>query len=236
MQARAVVTAVAGASGTTLTSLRSDPPLLLRQTGPAQIHLLGGAAGPLGGDRLHYDIEVGADASLTIRSVAASILLPGPSASELTATVKVGTNATLIWEPEPTISVRGSCHRVRTLVTLAPNARLRWRESLSLGRSGEAPGRYDGLLRVERDGVVLSHHQLRFGDGIPGWAGPGALGPGRAIASEITVGPPAHNGVERGEGADAAAASTIADDAQITQAVAATVDRALGLLDSLAVS
>jgi hypothetical protein len=54
--------------------------------------------------------------------------------------------------------------------------------------------------------------------------------------SEVTVGSPARGGVERGEATDLAAASVIAEDVQITQAVAASVDRAVGLVEALALS
>ena len=47
-----------------------------RQTGPGLVHLVGGAAGPLGGDDLRLDIEVGPDAVLCVLTVAASVALP----------------------------------------------------------------------------------------------------------------------------------------------------------------
>ena len=65
MRAYARVVAEAdGHGGTRLVRLRGEPPLLPRRTGtgtgPATVHLVGGAAGPLGGDELRLDIEVGA--------------------------------------------------------------------------------------------------------------------------------------------------------------------------------
>jgi urease accessory protein len=61
-----------------LVELRSDPPLVLRAT-PAGLHLVGGAAGPLGGDELALDITVGAGACLVVRSAAATLAQPASS-------------------------------------------------------------------------------------------------------------------------------------------------------------
>ena len=61
--------------------LRSDGPLALRET-PRGVYLVGTAAGPLGGDDLALDIDVGPGACLVIRSAAAMLLLPGPEGGE----------------------------------------------------------------------------------------------------------------------------------------------------------
>ena len=58
--------------GTRLAVLRGESPLLLRRTGPrtggaVTVHLVGGAAGPLRGDDLRLDIEVGPGARLARR-------------------------------------------------------------------------------------------------------------------------------------------------------------------------
>ena len=73
MRACARVVAQADDAGVTrLTGLRSEPPLLLRHTpaaaGAATVHLLGGAAGPLGGDDLRLEIVVGERAQLRVVS------------------------------------------------------------------------------------------------------------------------------------------------------------------------
>ncbi len=168
-------------------TLRSDPPLLLRPT-PAALQLVGGAAGPLGGDRLGYRVRVGAAATLTVRSVAASMVLPGTDESVLDIDVEVAEGAHLDWEPQALISVVASTHRQRTVIRLAPTATLRWRETLVLGRSGEEPGSLTSVLRVERGGDVVHHNELRIGADAPGWDGPAGLGGARAIISEIGIG------------------------------------------------
>ena len=66
----------AGPAGTRLPVLASQAPLVLRRT-PEAVYLVGGAAGPIGGDQLSLRITVGAGALLRLRTAAASIALPG---------------------------------------------------------------------------------------------------------------------------------------------------------------
>jgi urease accessory protein len=191
MRATAVIEAMAVAGATRYRTLRSDPPLLLRPT-PHALQLVGGAAGPLGGDRLAYEVTVGAGATLTVRSVAASMVLPGTEDSVLDIAVDVADGAHLDWNPQPVISVVASRHVQRTRIRLAPTATLRWSEALVLGRSGEEPGSLTSVLRVERAGTVLHHTELRIGADTPGWDGPAGLAGARAVVTEISVGPGDH--------------------------------------------
>jgi hypothetical protein len=70
LTARAAVASRADAAGRSrVTVLRSDGPLALRET-PLGVYLVGTAAGPLGGDDLALDIDVGPGACLMIRSAA----------------------------------------------------------------------------------------------------------------------------------------------------------------------
>lgn len=190
MKATAVIEAELVGGSTRYRTLRSDPPLLLRPT-PHALQLVGGAAGPLGGDRLAYEVRVGAGATLTVRSVAASMVLPGTDDSTLDIAVDVGDGAHLDWDPQPVISVVASRHVQRTRINLAPTATLRWSESLVLGRSGEEPGSLTSVLRVERAGTVLHHTELRIGADAPGWDGPAGLAGARAVVTELIVGPAA---------------------------------------------
>src|SRR5258707_5048003 len=95
MRAAARVVAVLDARGRTrLAVLHGEPPLLPRRTGDGRVHLVGGAAGPLGGDDLLLSLEVGAGASLQVGTVAASVALPGrdgaPSRVRVQASVADG--------------------------------------------------------------------------------------------------------------------------------------------------
>ena len=191
MRATAVIEATSVGGATRYRTLRSDPPLLLRIT-PHALQLVGGAAGPLGGDRLAYEVTVGAGATLTVRSVAASMVLPGTDDSVLDIAVDVADGAHLDWYPQPVISVVASRHIQRTRILLAPTATLRWSEALVLGRSGEEPGSLTSVLRVERAGAVLHHTELRIGADTPGLDGPAGLAGARALVSVISVGPGEH--------------------------------------------
>lgn len=185
--------------------LRSDPPLVLRPTGlagpeplqrwklgessAARVALVGGAASPLGGDHLRLDVEVGCAASLVLRGVAATLVLPGPHALASTSEVRlrVGSGATLVWLPGPMIAASGCDHRALTRIDLAPGARLLAREQLVLGRHGERPGSLRQRLRVTIGNRPLYDQELRAGPDAPGWDGAAVTGGRRAVGSLLVV-------------------------------------------------
>jgi urease accessory protein len=197
MKATARVAAVADGGRTRLVTLRSQTPLLVRRTGPrdargeAEVHLVGGAAGPLGGDRLRVEIEVGPRARLCMRTVAASLALPGASGQqsllEVHATVAAG--GTLRWLPEPLIAASGCDHVSRSTVELEEGARLEWREELVCGRHGEEPG--DAVLdsTVRHGSRTLMRQELAVGPRAQAWNGPAILGQARATGSLLLVDP-----------------------------------------------
>jgi urease accessory protein len=196
MRAAARIVAVAdGSGGTTLAVLRGEPPLLPRRTGtgtdPVEVHLVGGAAGPVGGDRLRLDIEVGPGARLCVRTVAATIAFPGrdraPSTVELRATVDCG--GWLWWLPEPLIAVNGCAHTTLSTVELSAGAGLVWRDELVCGRHREPPGAATLSTTVNLDGRPLYRHELSVGPGAAGWDGPAVLGSARAAGSVLVVDP-----------------------------------------------
>jgi urease accessory protein len=206
---------------TRLTTLAGEAPLLLRRTGqlrpgqaaprpdaasdptrpaprradterpPAQVHLVGGAAGPLGGDELRCLVDLGPGARLEVRSVAASVALPGPHGRESSLEIhaRIGEGGALSWSPQPLIAARGARHRTVTRVELAADARLVWREELVLGRDGEDPGSISTRLRVIRDGRVLLDHEVALGPRHPGSLGPSGTGGHRALGTVLIVDP-----------------------------------------------
>jgi urease accessory protein len=192
MRAAARVVAEAdGAGGTRLAVLASDVPLVLRQTGPAQVHLVGGAAGPLGGDELALSIVVGTGAALCVRTVAATLALPGRGGTEsrmrVSATVAEG--GYLAWLPEPLVAVRGCRHLAESIVDIAGDARLAWREELVCGRHGEPPGDVRVRTTVRRGGRPLVQQELAIGPHAPGWDGPAVLGGARVAGTFLVVDP-----------------------------------------------
>ncbi len=192
MKARArVVAAGDGAGGTRLTTLRSEAPLVLRDT-PGGLYLVGGAGGPLGGDDLAIEIEVGAGARLTIRTAAASIVLPGrpgDGPSNLHVDARVAAGGELRWLPGPVVAVQGCVHHVEMVVALEEGAALMWREEVVLGRHGEPPGSVRSRATVDVGGRPLLRHELALGPGHPGAASPAVTAGARAVGSVLLAGP-----------------------------------------------
>jgi urease accessory protein len=196
VKASAHIVAEADPAGATrLTTLAGQAPLLLRRTGPrgptATVHLVGGAAGPIGGDRLGTLVEVGAGAGVRVESVAASVALPGPHGSESHTEIRarIQTGGSLVWSPRPLIAACGARHRTDSRIDLWAGARLVWREEIVLGRSGEAPGSIAARLRVRHAGHPLIDHDLALGPDHPGSLGPAVTGGHRAVGTILIVDP-----------------------------------------------
>ena len=234
MRAAARVVAERRGGRSRCTTLRSSPPLTLRATAGG-LHLVGTAAGPVGGDELALEVTVTAGARLTVRSVAAQLVLPAPTpaASTMALAIEVGPGASLRWLPEPTVLVRGADHRLTTTVALDGSADLEWRDEVVLGRDGEAGGSLLHRLRVERGGRPLLCTEVALGPVWPTAAGPAATGGARVAASVLLVGAPARSvlaGLGRGEPAAApegsvrAAAFALDGDAVLLSALGDEID------------
>jgi urease accessory protein len=191
-----IVAAADGRGGTRLAVLHGEAPLLLRRTGPratgpgTTVHLVGGAAGPLRGDDLRLDIEVGPGAELTVRSVAAQLALPGRDglpASVLRIHATAGPGATLRWLPEPMIASAGCDHRTITRVEVAEGGRLLWRDDLVGGRHGEPAGSVQINTTIRYAGRTVYRHDLAIGPGAPGWSAAAVLGDARAIGTLVAA-------------------------------------------------
>lgn len=175
-----------------LESARSEPPFSIREC-DGRVLVAASAAAPVGGDELMLDIAVLAGARADVGTVASTIVLPGPSGAPSTMTTRctVGMNAHLHWHGEPTVSVVGSDHTVTTLVDLDATATCSIVEEVSLGRTDEPSGRLRLILRVERGGRPLVHHDELFGPDVPGAGSVVSVGSGRHVLSAVVVGPPA---------------------------------------------
>jgi urease accessory protein len=187
MRAVARIVAVAGR----ITTLYGEPPLVPRITGPGEVHFVGGAAAPLCGYDLRVEIEVGPGAELCVRTVAASLALPGDGFSGTRISARIAAGGRLTWLPEPLIAASGCAHEAVSTVSLAAGADLVWREELVCGRYGEEPGDARLRLAVRLDGRPLHRHDLAVGPDAPGWAGAAVLGGARAVGSVLLVGGPA---------------------------------------------
>lgn len=150
--------------------------------------MVNGAAGPLGGDRLRFRLEVGPGAHVSVCSVAAAMAQPGPRGepSELEVDLLVGHESILDWHPQPTVSVVGSDHRLVVRLSATSTSTVTMREGVSLGRTAELPGRFALRERVTIDGLAVLDHETVFAPGA--LMGPGAQGSGRALTTEVVIG------------------------------------------------
>ncbi len=171
--------------------LASQAPLVLRRT-PDSVYLVGGAAGPLGGDSLALRITVGAGAFLRVRTAAAAIALPGLDGLEsvLRVSVTVADGGRLEYLPEPVVVTAGARHATLVSVALADGASLVLRDEIVLGRHGEAGGSARTVLQVSYAGSPLLRQSLSVAGTDPVSLGPAVLSGHRAVGNLLLAGPP----------------------------------------------
>lgn len=147
--------------------LRSQSPLTLvpaRRVGPvALVHLVSSVTSPLGGDSLELTVEVGPGASLDLRGVAATLMLPGPTGLPSSSVVRFSVEGSVRYLPEPTVVTARACHTAVVEAELDSHAELSLREVLVLGRAGETAGTLSTSVRATRCGKPLLHQQLVVG-------------------------------------------------------------------------
>jgi urease accessory protein len=182
--------------------LRADGALAARRTGStgstggggggdggARVHLVGTAAGPLGGDVVEVDVRVGPGARLVLRGVAATLVLPhrlgGKACTVLR--VHVAEGARLDLALEPVVVAAGADLDAVTCVEVADGGELDLTEQVVLGRWGEGPGRWRGTVRADLGGVPWLRQSVALGPGAPAWD---ALDAPRALVSRLRTPPP----------------------------------------------
>lgn len=180
---------------TVLRELRSMAPLTLfpkRRAGEsAVVHLVSSASAPLGGDDLRLDVVVGPGARLRLSGVNATLALPGSRAEGSTSTVniKVESGGSIEYLPEPTIVTQRARHVAALTAELDAGARIRAREVLVLGRTGERPGRLATSLHVTHLGGPVLRQDLHIGE--PALDASTAYLAGRTVlATELRCGEP----------------------------------------------
>ena len=175
---------------TRLPVLRSQVPLVLRRT-PEPAYLVSAAAGPLGGDGLDLRIEVRAGATLCLRTVAASVALPGLDGGQslLTVTATVAAGGRLEYLPEPVVIADGARHATDIRVNIAEGGSLMLRDELILGRHGERGGAYRSSIRADYAGRPLLRQALDVSGADPVTAGPAILSGHRAVGTLLQVDP-----------------------------------------------
>jgi urease accessory protein len=186
----AIVAETAAAGRTRLPVLRSQAPLVLRRT-PEAVYVVGGMAGPIGGDTLDLRIYVRDGAALRVRTAAAAVALPGLDGLEsvLTVTATVGVGARLEYLPEPVVVAAGARHATDIRVRMAEGASLLLRDELILGRHGEPGGTARTGLRVDYAGRPLLRQSLEVRGEDEAGMGPAILAGHRAVGTLVLAGP-----------------------------------------------
>lgn len=184
MRSHVEVRAEAGAGGTTeLVRMSADGALAVRRTGPGRVHLVGTAAGPLGGDVVTVDVRVGPGARLRVESVAATVALPGsvPAPGRWDVRLDVAAGGRLEYLGQPLVVCRAAHLLTTTTAALAAGASLDLTEQVLLGRHGEDGGTWEGRLVVVRDGLPVLRQTTTSG------VLASRPSPARALASRFTT-------------------------------------------------
>jgi urease accessory protein len=157
-------------AGTAVTRIRGGGHFAGRLTGPGEVYLVGTAAGPLGGDEVTIQVRVGPGARLSLRSAAATIVLPSADRpdSRLTIQAQVAAGGWLDLALEPSVICRGAAHEAQLLISLEQDGQVSAAEDVVLGRSGEAGGEWSGQTSVTRDGHPVLRHTMRSAILAPG--------------------------------------------------------------------
>lgn len=185
---RAVARVVDGR--TVLSTLRSTPPVALRQTADG-LTLVASAFGPLGGDRTRIEVVLEDGARLRVGSAGAQVAQPGEHDAVSRASVRldVGAGAHLHWQPRPLVVSTSAEHRLDLDVRLAPSASAVLVETAVLGRGREVPGRYRSRWRVTCGGQPVLSVDLDVGCGAPaGWDGSAGTGGARVLTTVLLLG------------------------------------------------
>lgn len=159
-----------------------------RYTETDTVHLVSAAATPLGGDTIAIRLVVEPGARLRLRSAAATVVLPGAATRESRACWSIEVGGELDLDPEPTVVAADSRHLTHVRVQLADTARLRIRERVQIGRTGEREGFWSGAVWVDRAGLPLLRHRVELGTGA---VADDALGTPLACVSELRFPEPA---------------------------------------------
>jgi urease accessory protein len=136
-----------------------------RRTDADTVHLVSAAATPLGGDAIHIRVVVDEGTRLRVRSAAATVTLPGSNTAQSHAFWSLEVAGDLDIDPQPTVVAATSRHFTSTRVELAGTGRIRLRERIQIGRTGERQGFWSGTLHADVEGSPLLRHRIELGSG-----------------------------------------------------------------------
>ena len=162
--------------------------LAARHTEPDTVHLVSAAATPLGGDTIAIRLIVEPGARLRLRSAAATMALPGATTTQSRACWHIEAAGELDLDPEPTIVAADARHLSELTVCLADTSRLRIRERVQIGRTGEREGFWSGAMHADVADTPLLRHRVELGSAS---VADDALGAPLACVSELRYPDPA---------------------------------------------
>jgi urease accessory protein len=185
---------------------RDAPPVVLRPTGGAGVHLVQAAGGPLGGDDLRLSVQLRKDSELRLSSAGASVVLPGSGdhsgqPARWRVELAAAAGAAVRWTPEPTVVCAGASYHGSVRARLHPDSTMILRELVVLGRSGEVGGRCRTELAVTIGDRPLVRHESVLDGADAELSGPAGTGGHRVLGTLLVAGrdtPPAAECAEIG--------------------------------------
>jgi urease accessory protein len=181
-----------GAGATRLTALGASGLLRARalptRDGVARVAVVQTAASLLSGDHVELRVDCGPGCRLELVEVAGMVAhdVRGGAGARFDVRIALGTGARMSWAARPLTLAEGCDLRRRTRVQLEDGAALLWRDTVVLGRAGEAPGRMVADLDVHRAGAELHTEQLDTGDaGL--LSSPVVLGAGARVLDTLAL-------------------------------------------------
>ncbi|CAJ1503141.1 urease accessory protein UreD [[Mycobacterium] burgundiense] len=165
-----------------LPHIESRGGIVARNTGEHTVHLVSSAATPLGGDTITVQVIVEPGAVLRLRSVAATIALPGPAIRVSRSRLELDVDGELDVDLEPMIVAGGAEHHAVVAVRIGSAGALRLRERVQVGRSGERHGYWSSATHADVECRPLLRHRVELGAGS---VADDALAAPRAAVSEL---------------------------------------------------
>lgn len=163
---------------------------------PPQAAIVTLSGGLTDGDRVRVAVEIRDGATATVTTQAAEKIYRASTYAEdcvVDVALAARAEATLEWLPQETIVFDGARLRRRTVVDLAPDARLLACEMVALGRTASGERFTHGLVldswRIRRDGSPIWADALRL-DGAPP-SGLSGFGDATALAMAVYAAPDA---------------------------------------------
>jgi urease accessory protein len=175
--------------------LRGSTPLAFRELrgssdrrGVPRVALVQTAAYLVGGDAVALRVRVDAGAALELSEISATVVHPGEPARQI-IDIEVGDHARLVFAELPLIIAAGARLERRLTITLGVGSQVVHRDTLVLGRHGEAPGDALARTRVQRAGVPVLDETLHSAD-LYSLRSAAVLGAARVIATLGRYGTP----------------------------------------------